>query len=178
MRKIATLFLALVMGIGAMAQVSGLRLDGSVKKDLNAYMDKIVSLNENKTKTDPAVTITMGEIGALEAEVTFTPSADVVKYYYYAGEAGELEYYMEYFEMFGMTVSLEEIIVMFAMDSATAELTTTVEGLIPNSTNRVYVAATLSDQTVSSVTEDFTTGVLGGDGEAVVETVKPLLRRW
>lgn len=177
MRKIATLFLALVMGIGAMAQVSGLRLDGSVKKDLNAYMDKIVSLNENKTKTDPAVTITMGEIGALEAEVTFTPSADVVKYYYYAGEAGELEYYMEYFEMFGMTVSLEEIIVMFAMDSATAELTTTVEGLIPNSTNRVYVAATLSDQTVSSVTEDFTTGVLGGDGEAVVETVVSNIQR-
>lgn len=105
MRKITIFFLALIAGIGAMAQVQALRLDGSGKKDLNAYMDKIVSLNENQTKTDPAVTITMGEIGALEAEVTFTPSADVVKYYYCASAAGELEYYMEYFDMFGITVS-------------------------------------------------------------------------
>lgn len=177
MRKITIFFLALIAGIGAMAQVQALRLDGSGKKDLNAYMDKIVSLNENQTKTDPAVTITMGEIGALEAEVTFTPSADVVKYYYCASAAGELEYYMEYFEMFGISVSLEEIIVMFATDSATAELTTTVDGLIPNSTNRIYVAATLNDQTVTSITEDFMTGILGGEGTASVETVVSNIQR-
>lgn len=125
-------------------------------------------VHQQTPKTNPNVAITVNDIQALSVNATFTPTADVVKYYFVGTETGMIEELVEFYAAFGLEMTVAEYITYTAQDSATAELTTDVINLIPNTASSIYVAALLTDGTYEVVTSDFTTGMLGGPGAAAL----------
>jgi hypothetical protein len=133
------------------------------------YAQKTKSGVHNQTpKTNPAVAITLNDIQAATVNATFTPSENVVKYYFCGTETGMIEDLVAFYEMFGMSMTVAEYVTYVAQDSSSVEMTVDVEGFTPNTASSIYVAALLNDGTYEVVTSDFTTASIGGSGDAAL----------
>ncbi len=161
-----TLALALVMTLGAFAQSSVLN-NGKRSFDLNN-----VTKHEVSQAKAMAVEIEIGEIGALEVEVTVTPNDEVVGWHYLAGCTSDpnstLSQYIALFESFGY--GLADAIITFSDNEAEA-LTGTqtvtmgyMGWMTPGVVNTVYVVAIDATGAAEVFTQDFTAAVLGGEG--------------
>ena len=142
MKKFLGFALALVMTIGAFAQsqISAHRLDVAkeTKKEFklnsrNLDPSKIQKLVPNETKA-MSIDIDIVTIEALSVEVTFTPNDEVAAYYYLVTDPSIVAEYLALFEMFGMTATEAEVVMMLAenadatmFSAITAALATTVD---------------------------------------------------
>lgn len=162
--------LSLVMTFGAMAQ------NFTFQKGEKSFEQKAIEYAKQKRsgvhtqtpKTNPAVAITINDIQAGTVNATFTPAENVVKYYFLGTETGMIEDLVEFYEMFGLSMTVAEYITYTAQDSSNVELTVDVEGFTPNTASSIYVAALLNDGTYEVITSDFTTLSLGGSGDATL----------
>lgn len=170
MKKLSVLMLSLVMTFGAMAQnFTFQKGEKTFEQKAIEYAQKTKSGIHNHTpKTNPAVAITLNDIQAATVNATFTPSENVVKYYFCGTETGMIEDLVEFYEMFGLSMTVAEYITYVAQDSATAELTVDVVDFTPNTASSIYVAALLNDGTYEVITSDFTTASIGGSGDAAL----------
>ena len=170
MKKLSVLMLSLVMTFGAMAQ------NFTFQKGEKSFEQKAIEYAKQKRsgvhtqtpKTNPAVAITINDIQAGTVNATFTPAENVVKYYFLGTETGMIEDLVEFYEMFGLSMTVAEYITYTAQDSSNVELTVDVEGFTPNTASSIYVAALLNDGTYEVITSDFTTLSLGGSGDATL----------
>ena len=162
--------LSLVMTFGAMAQNFSLsKTEKTFEQKAIEYAQKTKSGVHNHTpKTNPAVAITLNDIQAATVNATFTPSENVVKYYFCGTETGMIEDLVAFYEMFGMSMTVAEYVTYVAQDSSSVEMTVDVEGFTPNTASSIYVAALLNDGTYEVVTSDFTTASIGGSGDAAL----------
>lgn len=162
--------LSLVMTFGAMAQNFTFQKGEKTfeQKAIEYAKQKKSGVHHQTPKTNPAVAITLNDIQASTVNATFTPSENVVKYYFCGTETGMIEDLVEFYEMFGLSMTVAEYITYVAQDSATAELTVDVVDFTPNTASSIYVAALLNDGTYEVVTSDFTTLSLGGSGDAAL----------
>ncbi len=168
-----TLALALVMAFGAFAQKNVLS-DG--KRSIESFDLENATKHEISQAKAMAVEIEIGEIGALEVEVTVTPNDEVVEWHYLAGctsdPNSDLSQYIALTAMFGMT--LEDAIITFSDNEGVAMTgTQTVtmgykEWMVPGVTNTVYVVAVDANQNVQLFQQDFVADVLGGEGTAEI----------
>ena len=162
--------LSLVMTFGAMAQ------NFTFQKGEKSFEQKAIEYAKQKRsgvhtqtpKTNPAVAITINDIQAGTVNATFTPAENVVKYYFLGTETGMIEDLVEFYEMFGLSMTVAEYITYTAQDSSNVEMTVDVEGFTPNTASSIYVAALLNDNTYEVITSDFTTLSLGGSGDATL----------
>jgi hypothetical protein len=170
MKKLSVLMLSLVMTFGAMAQnFSLVKGEKTFEQKAIEYAQKTKSGVHNHTpKTNPAVAITLNDIQAATVNATFTPSENVVKYYFCGTETGMIEDLVAFYEMFGMSMTVAEYVTYVAQDSSSVEMTVDVEGFTPNTASSIYVAALLNDGTYEVVTSDFTTASIGGSGDAAL----------
>lgn len=170
MKKLSVLMLSLVMTFGAMAQNFSLsKTEKTFEQKAIEYAQKTKSGVHNHTpKTNPAVAITLNDIQAATVNATFTPSENVVKYYFCGTETGMIEDLVAFYEMFGMSMTVAEYVTYVAQDSSSVEMTVDVEGFTPNTASSIYVAALLNDGTYEVVTSDFTTASIGGSGDAAL----------
>jgi hypothetical protein len=170
MKKLSVLMLSLVMTFGAMAQNFSLsKTEKTFEQKAIEYAQKTKSGVHNQTpKTNPAVAITLNDIQAATVNATFTPSENVVKYYFCGTETGMIEDLVAFYEMFGMSMTVAEYVTYVAQDSSSVEMTVDVEGFTPNTASSIYVAALLNDGTYEVVTSDFTTASIGGSGDAAL----------
>ena len=170
MKKLSVLMLSLVMTFGAMAQNFTFQKGEKTfeQKAIEYAKQKKSGVHHQTPKTNPAVAITLNDIQASTVNATFTPSENVVKYYFCGTETGMIEDLVEFYEMFGLSMTVAEYITYVAQDSATAELTVDVVDFTPNTASSIYVAALLNDGTYEVVTSDFTTLSLGGSGDAAL----------
>ncbi len=166
MKKLSVLMLSLVMTFGAMAQNFTLQKgEKTFEQQAIEYAKKNnKGVHKHTPKTNPAVEITINDIQAASVNATFTPAENVAKYYFCGTETGMIEELVEFYEMFGLSMTVAEYITYVAQDSATAELTVDVIDLTPNTASSIYVAALLNDGTYEVVTSDFTTLMTGGEG--------------
>ncbi|MEE1272553.1 MAG: T9SS type A sorting domain-containing protein [Bacteroidales bacterium] len=170
MKKLSVLMLSLVMTFGAMAQ------NFTFQKGEKSFEQKAIEYAKQKRsgvhtqtpKTNPAVAITINDIQAGTVNATFTPAENVVKYYFLGTETGMIEDLVEFYEMFGLSMTVAEYITYTAQDSSNVEMTVDVEGFTPNTASSIYVAALLNDNTYEVITSDFTTLSLGGSGDATL----------
>ena len=162
--------LSLVMTFGAMAQNFSLsKTEKTFEQKAIEYAQKTKSGVHTQTpKTNPAVAITLNDIQAATVNATFTPSENVVKYYFCGTETGMIEDLVAFYEMFGMSMTVAEYVTYVAQDSSSVEMTVDVEGFTPNTASSIYVAALLNDGTYEVVTSDFTTASIGGSGDAAL----------
>ena len=184
MKKFLSLALALVMTIGAFAQsqIAAHRLDVAkeTKKEFklnsrNLDPSNLKKLVPNETKA-MSIDIDIVTIGALSVEATFTPNDEVAAYYYFVTEASEdniINQYLAIYEMFGMTATEAEIVMMLAENidaPATGVQTVTLSGdfMTPGVENVVYAVGVAADESVALFQETFTAESLGGSGDAMV----------
>lgn len=181
MKKFLSLALALVMTIGAFAQspISAHRLDVAkeTKKEFklnsrNLDPSKIQKLVPNETKA-MSIDIDIVTIEALSVEVTFTPNDEVAAYYYLVTDPSIVAEYLALFEMFGMTATEAEVVMMLAENAdapATGVQTVTLNGdfMTPGVENVVYAVGVAADESVALFQETFTAESLGGSGDAMV----------
>lgn len=181
MKKFLSLALALVMTIGAFAQsqISAHRLDVAkeTKKEFklnsrNLDPSKIQKLVPNETKA-MSIDIDIVTIEALSVEVTFTPNDEVAAYYYLVADPSIVADYLALFEMFGVTATEAEVVMMLAENAdapATGVQTVTLSGdyMIPGAENVVYAVGVAADESVALFQETFTAESLGGSGDAMV----------
>ena len=181
MKKFLSFALALVMTIGAFAQsqISAHRLDVAkeTKKEFklnsrNLDPSKIQKLVPNETKA-MSIDIDIVTIEALSVEVTFTPNEEVAAYYYLVTDPSIVAEYLALFEMFGMTATEAEVVMMLAENAdapATGVQTVTLNGdyMTPGAENVVYAVGVASDESVALFQETFTAESLGGSGDAMV----------
>ena len=162
--------LSLVMTFGAMAQNFTFQKGEKTfeQKAIEYAKQKKSGVHHQTPKTNPAVAITLNDIQASTVNATFTPSENVVKYYFLGTETGMIEDLVEFYEMFGMSMTVAEYITYVAQDSSSVEMTADVEGFTPNTASSIYVAALLNDGTYEVVTSDFTTAAIGGSGDAAL----------
>ena len=170
MKKLSVLMLSLVMTFGAMAQNFSLIKGEKTfeQKAIEYAKQKKSGVHTQTPKTNPAVAITLNDIQASTVNATFTPSENVVKYYFCGTETGMIEDLVEFYEMFGLSMTVAEYITYVAQDSSSVEMTADVEGFTPNTASSIYVAALLNDGTYEVVTSDFTTAAIGGSGDAAL----------
>ena len=184
MKKFLGFALALVMTIGAFAQsqIAAHRLDVAkeTKKEFklnsrNLDPSNLKKLVPNETKA-MSIDIDIVTIGALSVEATFTPNDEVAAYYYFVTEASEdniINQYLAIYEMFGMTATEAEIVMMLAENidaPATGVQTVTLNGdyMTPGVENVIYVVGVAADESVALFQETFTAESLGGSGDAMV----------
>lgn len=181
MKKFLSFALALVMTIGAFAQsqISAHRLDVAkeTKKEFklnsrNLDPSKIQKLVPNETKA-MSIDIDIVTIEALSVEVTFTPNDEVAAYYYLVADPSIVAEYLALFEMFGMTATEAEVVMMLAENAdapATGVQTLTLNGdyMTPGAENVVYAVGVAADESVALFQETFTAESLGGSGDAMV----------
>lgn len=181
MKKFLSFALALVMTIGAFAQsqIAAHRLDVAkeTKKEFklnsrNLDPSKIQKLVPNRTKA-MSIDIDIVTIEALSVEVTFTPNDEVAAYYYLVTDPSIVAEYLALFEMFGMTATEAEVVMMLAENAdapATGVQTLTLNGdyMIPGVENVVYAVGVAADESVALFQETFTAESLGGSGDAMV----------
>lgn len=170
MKKLSVLMLSLAMTFGAMAQNFTFQKGEKTfeQKAIEYAKQKRSGVHTQTPKTNPAVAITINDIQAGTVNATFTPSENVVKYYFCGTETGMIEDLVEFYEMFGMSMTVAEYITYVAQDSSNVEMTVDVEGFTPNTASSIYVAALLNDGTYEVITSDFTTLSLGGSGDATL----------
>ena len=158
------------MTFGAMAQNFSLIKGEKTfeQKAIEYAKQKRSGVHTQTPKTNPAVAITINDIQAGTVNATFTPAENVVKYYFLGTETGMIEDLVEFYEMFGLSMTVAEYITYTAQDSSNVELTVDVEGFTPNTASSIYVAALLNDGTYEVITSDFTTLSLGGSGDATL----------
>jgi hypothetical protein len=170
MKKLSVLMLSLVMTFGAMAQNFTFQKGEKTfeQKAIEYAKQKRSGVHTQTPKTNPAVAITINDIQAGTVNATFTPAENVTKYYFCGTETGMIEDLVEFYEMFGLSMTVAEYITYVAQDSATAELTVDVVDFTPNTASSIYVAALLNDGTYEVITSDFTTLSLGGSGDATL----------
>lgn len=170
MKKLSVLMLSLAMTFGAMAQNFTLQKGEKTfeQKAIEYAKQKRSGVHTQTPKTNPAVAITINDIQAGIVNATFTPAENVVKYYFLGTETGMIEDLVEFYEMFGMSMTVAEYITYTAQDSSNVEMTVDVEGFTPNTASSIYVAALLNDNTYEVITSDFTTLSLGGSGDATL----------
>lgn len=170
MKKLSVLLLSLAMTFGAMAQNFTLQKGEKTfeQKAIEYAKQKRSGVHTQTPKTNPAVAITINDIQAGTVNATFTPSENVVKYYFCGTETGMIEDLVEFYEMFGLSMTVAEYITYVAQDSSNVEMTVDVEGFTPNTASSIYVAALLNDNTYEVITSDFTTLSLGGSGDATL----------
>ena len=166
MKKLTVLMLSLVMTFGTMAQNFTFQKGEKTfeQKAIEYAKQKKSGVHTQTPKTNPAVAITLNDIQASTVNATFTPSENVVKYYF----CGMIEDLVEFYEMFGLSMTVAEYITYVAQDSSSVEMTADVEGFTPNTASSIYVAALLNDGTYEVVTSDFTTAAIGGSGDAAL----------
>ena len=181
MKKFLGFALALVMTIGAFAQsqISAHRLDVAkeTKKEFklnsrNLDPSNLKKLVPNETKA-MSIDIDIVTIEALSVEVTFTPNDEVAAYYYLVADPSIVAEYLALFEMFGMTATEAEVVMMLAENAdapATGVQTVTLNGdyMIPGAENVVYAVGVAADESVALFQETFTAESLGGSGDAMV----------
>lgn len=181
MKKFLSFALALVMTIGAFAQsqIAAHRLDVAkeTKKEFklnsrNLDPSKIQKLVPNETKA-MSIDIDIVTIEALSVEVTFTPNDEVAAYYYLVADPSIVAEYLALFEMFGMTATEAEVVMMLAENAdapATGVQTLTLNGdfMTPGAENVVYAVGVAADESVALFQETFTAESLGGSGDAMV----------
>mgnify|MGYP002514838839 CR=1 FL=1 len=181
MKKFLGFALALVMTIGAFAQsqISAHRLDVAkeTKKEFklnsrNLDPSNLKKLVPNETKA-MSIDIDIVTIEALSVEVTFTPNDEVAAYYYLVTDPSIVAEYLALFEMFGMTATEAEVVMMLAENAdapATGVQTITLNGdyMTPGVENVIYVVGVAADQSVALFQETFTAESLGGSGDAMV----------
>lgn len=184
MKKFLGFALALVMTIGAFAQsqIAAHRLDVAkeTKKEFklnsrNLDPSNLKKLVPNETKA-MSIDIDIVTIEALSVEATFTPNDEVAAYYYFVTEASEdniINQYLAIYEMFGMTATEAEIVMMLAENidaPATGVQTVTLNGdyMTPGVENVIYVVGVAADESVALFQETFTAESLGGSGDAMV----------
>lgn len=181
MKKFLSFALALVMTIGAFAQsqISAHRLDVAkeTKKEFklnsrNLDPSNLKKLVPNETKA-MSIDIDIVTIEALSVEVTFTPNDEVAAYYYLVTDPSIVAEYLALFEMFGMTATEAEVVMMLAENAdapATGVQTITLNGdyMIPGAENVVYAVGVAADESVALFQETFTAESLGGSGDAMV----------
>lgn len=181
MKKFLGFALALVMTIGAFAQsqISAHRLDVAkeTKKEFklnsrNLDSSNLKKLVPNETKA-MSIDIDIVTIEALSVEVTFTPNDEVAAYYYLVTDPSIVAEYLALFEMFGMTATEAEVVMMLAENAdapATGVQTVTLNGdyMIPGAENVVYAVGVAADESVALFQETFTAESLGGSGDAMV----------
>lgn len=181
MKKFLSFALALVMTIGAFAQsqIAAHRLDVAkeTKKEFklnsrNLDTSKIQKLVPNETKA-MSIDIDIVTIEALSVEVTFTPNDEVAAYYYLVTDPSIVAEYLALFEMFGMTATEAEVVMMLAENAdapATGVQTVTLNGdyMTPGAENVVYAVGVAADESVALFQETFTAESLGGSGDAMV----------
>lgn len=181
MKKFLSLALALVMTIGAFAQsqIAAHRLDVAkeTKKEFklnsrNLDPSNLKKLVPNETKA-MSIDIDIVTIEALSVEVTFTPNDEVAAYYYLVADPSIVAEYLALFEMFGMTATEAEVVMMLAENAdapATGVQTVTMNGdyMIPGAENVVYAVGVAADESVALFQETFTAESLGGSGDAMV----------
>lgn len=162
--------LSLVMTFGAMAQNFTFQKGEKTfeQKAIEYAKQKRSGVHTQTPKTNPAVAITINDIQAGTVNATFTPAENVVKYYFLGTETGMIEDLVEFYEMFGLSMTVAEYITYTAQDSSNVEMTVDVEGFTPNTASSIYVAALLNDGTYEVITSDFTTLSLGGSGDATL----------
>lgn len=170
MKKLSVLLLSLAMTFGAMAQNFTLQKGEKTfeQKAIEYAKQKRSGVHTQTPKTNPAVAITINDIQAGTVNATFTPAENVVKYYFLGTETGMIEDLVEFYEMFGLSMTVAEYITYTAQDSSNVEMTVDVEGFTPNTASSIYVAALLNDNTYEVITSDFTTLSLGGSGDATL----------
>lgn len=170
MKKLSVLMLSLVMTFGAMAQNFTFQKGEKTfeQKAIEYAKQKRSGVHTQTPKTNPAVAITINDIQAGTVNATFTPAENVVKYYFLGTETGMIEDLVEFYEMFGLSMTVAEYITYTAQDSSNVEMTVDVEGFTPNTASSIYVAALLNDGTYEVITSDFTTLSLGGSGDATL----------
>ena len=158
------------MTFGAMAQNFTFQKGEKTfeQKAIEYAKQKRSGVHTQTPKTNPAVAITINDIQAGTVNATFTPAENVVKYYFLGTETGMIEDLVEFYEMFGLSMTVAEYITYTAQDSSNVEMTVDVEGFTPNTASSIYVAALLNDGTYEVITSDFTTLSLGGSGEATL----------
>lgn len=181
MKKFLSFALALVMTIGAFAQsqISAHRLDVAkeTKKEFklnsrNLDPSNLKKLVPNETKA-MSIDIDIVTIEALSVEVTFTPNDEVAAYYYLVTDPSIVAEYLALFEMFGMTATEAEVVMMLAENAdapATGVQTVTLNGdfMTPGVENVVYAVGVAADESVALFQETFTAESLGGSGDAMV----------
>lgn len=181
MKKFLSFALALVMTIGAFAQsqISAHRLDVAkeTKKEFklnsrNLDPSNLKKLVPNETKA-MSIDIDIVTIEALSVEVTFTPNDEVAAYYYLVTDPSIVAEYLALFEMFGMTATEAEVVMMLAENAdapATGVQTITLNGdyMTPGAENVVYAVGVAADESVALFQETFTAESLGGSGDAMV----------
>lgn len=181
MKKFLSFALALVMTIGAFAQsqISAHRLDVAkeTKKEFklnsrNLDPSNLKKLVPNETKA-MSIDIDIVTIEALSVEVTFTPNDEVAAYYYLVTDPSIVAEYLALFEMFGMTATEAEVVMMLAENAdapATGVQTVTLNGdyMTPGAENVVYAVGVAADESVALFQETFTAESLGGSGDAMV----------
>ena len=181
MKKFLGFALALVMTIGAFAQsqISAHRLDVAkeTKKEFklnsrNLDPSNLKKLVPNETKA-MSIDIDIVTIEALSVEVTFTPNDEVAAYYYLVTDPSIVAEYLALFEMFGMTATEAEVVMMLAENAdapATGVQTVTLNGdfMTPGAENVVYAVGVAADESVALFQETFTAESLGGSGDAMV----------
>lgn len=181
MKKFLGFALALVMTIGAFAQsqISAHRLDVAkeTKKEFklnsrNLDPSNLKKLVPNETKA-MSIDIDIVTIEALSVEVTFTPNDEVAAYYYLVADPSIVAEYLALFEMFGMTATEAEVVMMLAENAdapATGVQTITLNGdfMTPGAENVVYAVGVAADESVALFQETFTAESLGGSGDAMV----------
>lgn len=162
--------LSLVMTFGAMAQNFTFQKGEKTfeQKAIEYAKQKRSGVHTQTPKTNPAVAITLNDIQASTVNATFTPSENVVKYYFCGTETGMIEDLVAFYEMFGLSMTVAEYVTYVAQDSSSVEMTADVEGFTPNTASSIYVAALLNDGTYEVVTSDFTTAAIGGSGDAAL----------
>lgn len=158
------------MTFGAMAQNFTFQKGEKTfeQKAIEYAKQKRSGVHTQTPKTNPAVAITINDIQAGTVNATFTPAENVTKYYFCGTETGMIEDLVEFYEMFGLSMTVAEYITYVAQDSSNVEMTVDVEGFTPNTASSIYVAALLNDGTYEVITSDFTTLSLGGSGEATL----------
>ncbi|MEE0937664.1 MAG: T9SS type A sorting domain-containing protein [Bacteroidales bacterium] len=181
MKKFLGFALALVMTIGAFAQsqIAAHRLDVAkeTKKEFklnsrNLDPSNLKKLVPNETKA-MSIDIDIVTIEALSVEVTFTPNDEVAAYYYLVADPSIVAEYLALFEMFGMTATEAEVVMMLAENAdapATGVQTLTLNGdyMTPGAENVVYAVGVAADESVALFQETFTAESLGGSGDAMV----------
>ena len=181
MKKFLGFALALVMTIGAFAQsqIAAHRLDVAkeTKKEFklnsrNLDPSNLKKLVPNETKA-MSIDIDIVTIEALSVEVTFTPNDEVAAYYYLVADPSIVAEYLALFEMFGMTATEAEVVMMLAENAdapATGVQTVTMNGdfMTPGAENVVYAVGVAADESVALFQETFTAESLGGSGDAMV----------
>lgn len=189
MKKVLTLALALVMTVGAMAQMKTYRLNND-KQDAKTESVRTLNLAKKSIDKDNIKKLNLSQAKAMSVEVTdialangeltatITPNAEVASYFYMAASPNNQEFaqYVQFFQMFGMT---ETDAVAALADNAetpatgTQTVTMNASWVAPGETNNVYVVALDANENAQMFTIPFMAPAIGDEGEAAVTVNAP-----